>query len=80
MEKYSGIATILMIWSLPEPEVDISLTILFAIILCTDKPLIILWICLKCWEKITTEKASPEEKYKVSSNGVVRFHHNKKPL
>lgn len=60
-----------MMWSLPEPEVDISLTVLFTIMLCTDKPLILLWLCLNCWKKWIREQGTTEEKYKVSSNGVV---------
>ena len=68
-----GIATILMMWSLPEPEVDISLTILLAIMLCTDKPLCVLWLVLSCWKRFKGENGAPEEKYKVSSNGVVGY-------
>ncbi|CAI4224144.1 unnamed protein product [Auanema sp. JU1783] len=68
-----GIATILMIWSLPEPEVDISLTILFAIMISTDKPLIILWLILKFRRKYCGNESIDDKvigKYKVENDIV----------
>lgn len=37
--------------SLPEPESDLSIIMPIAIVLLTDKPLIIIWLIKKCYRK-----------------------------
>lgn len=39
-----GIAILLVMWCLPEPESDIAITILFVTSIMTDKPLMIIWL------------------------------------
>ncbi|KAK0395091.1 hypothetical protein QR680_001112 [Steinernema hermaphroditum] len=44
-----GISMIMLLWSLPEPEVDLALVMPLTIILATDKPLMALWLIRKCF-------------------------------
>ncbi|TMS34791.1 hypothetical protein L596_002310 [Steinernema carpocapsae] len=43
-----GISMIMLMWSLPEPEVDLALVMPLTIILATDKPLMLIWMIRKC--------------------------------
>lgn len=61
-----------MLWSLPEPEVDISLTILIVIMLSTDKPLMILWLIQNYFNKKETIKS----KYETGIDHVVNSTNN----
>ncbi|CAI4224196.1 unnamed protein product [Auanema sp. JU1783] len=47
-----GIAMLLMMWCLPEPESDISVTIIFVVAIMTDKPLMVIWLIGKLISKI----------------------------
>uniref|UniRef100_A0A1I8AU12 Ileal sodium/bile acid cotransporter n=1 Tax=Steinernema glaseri TaxID=37863 RepID=A0A1I8AU12_9BILA len=44
-----GISMIMLLWSLPEPEVDLALVMPLTIILATDKPLMLIWLIRKCF-------------------------------
>uniref|UniRef100_A0A914CS64 Ileal sodium/bile acid cotransporter n=1 Tax=Acrobeloides nanus TaxID=290746 RepID=A0A914CS64_9BILA len=46
-----GIAILMLMVSLPEPESDLSIIMPIAIVLLTDKPLIIIWLVQKCYRK-----------------------------
>ncbi|KAK6016524.1 hypothetical protein OSTOST_17993 [Ostertagia ostertagi] len=46
-----GIAMLLMVWCLPEPESDIAVTIIFVTAIMTDKPLVIIWLISRIYKK-----------------------------
>ncbi|KAL6735895.1 hypothetical protein Aduo_006295 [Ancylostoma duodenale] len=46
-----GIAMLLMMWCLPEPEASISVTIIFVVAIMTDKPLVMIWLVSKAYVK-----------------------------
>uniref|UniRef100_A0A1I7XE06 Na_H_Exchanger domain-containing protein n=1 Tax=Heterorhabditis bacteriophora TaxID=37862 RepID=A0A1I7XE06_HETBA len=46
-----GIAMLLMMWCLPEPESDISVTIIFIVAIMTDKPLVVIWLISRVYKK-----------------------------
>ncbi|CAJ0932052.1 unnamed protein product, partial [Mesorhabditis belari] len=68
--QHISIAVVIMIWSLPEPEVDLAVAILLVGMLMTDKPLVVLYGIVKlykrCMKKEKTEKVtSIDEKKKL---------------
>ncbi|XGW08275.1 hypothetical protein V3C99_010964 [Haemonchus contortus] len=46
-----GIAMLLMVWCLPEPESDIAVTIIFVTAIMTDKPLVIIWLISRLYKR-----------------------------
>uniref|UniRef100_A0A914QJH0 Uncharacterized protein n=1 Tax=Panagrolaimus davidi TaxID=227884 RepID=A0A914QJH0_9BILA len=63
-----GIAMIMLMFSLPEPEVDIAIVQPIAILLTTDKPLLIMYFIRKLYRKCKSKKTVPTEN--------VKYHHN----
>ncbi|KAE9417674.1 hypothetical protein Angca_000493, partial [Angiostrongylus cantonensis] len=47
----SGIAILLVMWCLPEPESDIAISITFVTAIMTDKPLMIIWFISRIYRK-----------------------------
>lgn len=51
-----GIAMIMLMFSLPEPEVDIAIVQPLALLLATDKPLLIMYFVRKLYRKCKSKK------------------------
>ncbi|EPB66882.1 sodium bile acid symporter family protein [Ancylostoma ceylanicum] len=63
-----GIAMLLMMWCLPEPEASIAVTVIFVVAIMTDKPLVMIWLGSKAyakWCKGDTVKQVEEKPEKV---------------
>ncbi|KAH7701593.1 P3 protein-like protein, partial [Aphelenchoides avenae] len=53
-----GIALMMLLFSLDEPEVDLAMVMPFAIVLVTDKPLLVLYFAQKLYRRCTRDEKS----------------------
>ncbi|CAJ0585505.1 unnamed protein product, partial [Mesorhabditis spiculigera] len=66
--QHISIAVIILIWSLPEPEVDLAVAILLVGMLMTDKPLMLLYGIIKFYKRCLRkpkEKVAPQPEISV---------------
>ncbi|KJH49435.1 sodium bile acid symporter family protein [Dictyocaulus viviparus] len=66
-----GIATLLMMWCLPEPESDIAITIIFVTAIMTDKPLVIIYLISRAYTKCCKNNTVQQEDDKSKKIGEI---------
>lgn len=55
-----GIALSIMLYAFPELEKDLGMVIAVAVVIVTDKPLLLIWLCLKAKRKFSNDNDKKE--------------------